>query len=117
MNKSDKSTLIVQLSGGLGNQLFEYVAGLWFAQRNDLQLKVDLSQLENNNQSHGLTLKSAGLAAEYCNLVEELSLPGYFLHRGVVSPRESSPSWLEDFRHSPRSIHLQGLAMIHSWRC
>ena len=35
--------IIVQLSGGLGNQMFQYAAGLEVARRNKVELKVDVS--------------------------------------------------------------------------
>mgnify|MGYP006441568497 CR=1 FL=1 len=45
--------IIVRLNGGLGNQLFQYAAGLGAAKRLGCNLKLDVSRLEN--PSHGVT--------------------------------------------------------------
>jgi hypothetical protein len=38
--------IIVKLSGGLGNQMFQYAAGIALATRNKCELKLDLSWFE-----------------------------------------------------------------------
>ena len=46
--------IIVQLKGGLGNQLFQYAAGRQLSEKHNVQLKFDLSFLnaEFKNQTH-----------------------------------------------------------------
>ena len=39
--------IIVQLAGGLGNQLFQYAMGRTLAMRNNCELKLDLSFFDN----------------------------------------------------------------------
>ncbi len=39
--------IVVRLAGGLGNQMFQYAAGRRLAQHHKVELKLDLSELEN----------------------------------------------------------------------
>ena len=41
--------IVVQLAGGLGNQLFQYAAGRALAERHGVQLRLDLRALHNRN--------------------------------------------------------------------
>ena len=45
--------IIVQLKGGLGNQLFQYAAGLSLAMRHNVEVKVDITQLQQPDKEIG----------------------------------------------------------------
>lgn len=63
---------IVSLMGGLGNQLFQYSAGLELANRNGVDLALDLSWFSRRfRRSSGLTLREFELSgvAKDCQLV------------------------------------------------
>lgn len=50
--------IIVRLSGGLGNQMFQYAAGLSVATRNNAELFLDLEYLNNNVVHNGFELNT-----------------------------------------------------------
>ena len=56
--------IVVQLKGGLGNQLFQYAAGFSLAKQKDLQLKVDVSELRQPDEKTGTIRKY-----ELCNII------------------------------------------------
>ncbi|MCW3081268.1 alpha-1,2-fucosyltransferase [Segetibacter sp.] len=45
--------IIVQLKGGLGNQLFQYAAGLSLAKHHNVEVKVDISELQQPDKEIG----------------------------------------------------------------
>lgn len=47
--------IIVQLKGGLGNQLFQYAAGLSLAKHHNVDVKVDISELQQPDKEIGTT--------------------------------------------------------------
>ena len=47
--------LIVQIQGGLGNQLFQYANGVELSRRLKKELMLDLTQLERNKSTSGVT--------------------------------------------------------------
>lgn len=57
--------IIVRISGGLGNQMFQHAAGLALARRHACELKWDLSWFENNRLHQGFELPRVfGLAVQ-----------------------------------------------------
>jgi hypothetical protein len=46
--------ILVRLTGGLGNQLFQYALGTYLAQKNNTVLKLDLTLLEDRTKAHEL---------------------------------------------------------------
>lgn len=48
--------IIVRLCGGLGNQMFQYAAGLALARRHETELRLDLEWFEGNRIHQGLEL-------------------------------------------------------------
>ena len=71
--------VIVQLNGGLGNQLFQYGAGRAIAHRNRVPLKMDLSILQTS------TLRTYRLA--YFNVIEEFAKEEEI--RRLLTPRRT----------------------------
>lgn len=68
----DGQFFVVSLMGGLGNQLFQYAAGLELAKKNSVDLVLDLSWFSRRfRRSGGLTLREFELnaVAEDCQLV------------------------------------------------
>ena len=59
--------VIVRISGGVGNQLFQYAAGRQLAKKLNTELKLDISWLENNNL--------APYALDQFNIVEKIATP------------------------------------------
>lgn len=49
--------IIVKLSGGLGNQMFEYSIGRALSIKNNTELKLDLSFLKNKNMGHNFVYR------------------------------------------------------------
>lgn len=48
-------TLVLELAGGLGNQLFQYFAGNFLASQNNLKLKVDVRYCQYSHSQYDLT--------------------------------------------------------------
>ena len=59
--------VIVRISGGVGNQLFQYAAGYQLAHKLNTELKLDVSWFENNN--------SVPYALEQFNIVGKIATP------------------------------------------
>jgi len=49
-----KSMLIVSLSGGLGNQMFQFSSAYALAKRNNALLTIDISQFDKSDRSHAV---------------------------------------------------------------
>ena len=88
--KDSVKSLTIQLSGGLGNQLFEYVAGLLLAHQRGWDLNVDVSQLSNHAISHGNSLEDLCLTGNFVN-VKKQPVYKYFLHRLAVFLQRKFP--------------------------
>jgi hypothetical protein len=63
-----KSTLTVQIVGGLGNQLFGYFAGRAYEIKYRRYVNYDLSQLNQGMTQHGSDLRSFKLEADFIKL-------------------------------------------------
>ncbi len=50
--------IVVRFSGGLGNQMFQYAAGLSLALRHDMPLKCDISAYQKNAVHNGFELEN-----------------------------------------------------------
>lgn len=73
--------IIVQIAGGLGNQLFQYAFGRTLALRNGCELKLDLSIFENY-EWHEYSLKPFNIKEEIasqkeCEILRGQNLPLY----------------------------------------
>jgi hypothetical protein len=80
--------IIVKLSGGLGNQLFQYVFGLKWARYHGVSLKIDLSSF--NKEVTGIT--SRPFVLNFFNLeLEEATSPDF---RVIKIPLSRNPSIL-----------------------
>jgi hypothetical protein len=56
-----KSGVIVYISGGLGNQMFQYAFGRYLSLKNNVPLKLDLSLFADNNPKTGFTPRKYAL--------------------------------------------------------
>lgn len=94
INNHDQSSektpdmIIVQLKGGLGNQLFQYAAGRRIAIANNFSLKLDLSWFEGQpdrpySLNHFATIKDVASPAEIAHLAGSkwAHIKGYLLHK------------------------------------
>jgi hypothetical protein len=80
--------IIVQLKGGLGNQLFQYAAGRRIAKVNNFSLKLDLSWFKDQpdrlySLNHFATIKDVASPAEVATLTDPfwLRLKEYLLNK------------------------------------
>lgn len=62
-----ENIVVVKLLGGLGNQMFQYAAGLSKARQQSEALKIDVSDFQKNYKLHGYDLK------KWCVKEEEAS--------------------------------------------
>ena len=66
------SKLTVQLEGGCGNQLFQFFAGLYLAQKTGKHLYVDIRQIKNNRHAgHGIFDKRYFNDLDQVNFISE----------------------------------------------
>ena len=65
MNRKTKQKLEIELVGGLGNQLFGYFAGAFYAQKFNKLLIVDLTQVSLGLTNHGSELTSFKLSKSH----------------------------------------------------
>lgn len=65
MGRKTKQTVEIELVGGLGNQLFGYFAGAFYAQKFNKLLIVDLTQVSLGLTNHGSELTSFKLSKSY----------------------------------------------------
>jgi hypothetical protein len=68
LGKFDSECLTVRVVGGLGNQLFQYYAGQYYALKFDKKLVIDTSHVGEKRTNHGVS-------------IEDFSLPGLFVDR------------------------------------
>lgn len=61
--KFTKNAITVQLVGGLGNQLFQYFAGLSFSNKANCDLILDSSRIGSGRHNHGVSIESFALEA------------------------------------------------------
>lgn len=95
----DSGILIVNLSGGLGNQMFQYACGWALARDLGLNLKVATDMLDKHSTKRRLELDRAFSTSLSVAKPREL--------RRILGPWRASPSirrWLE----SPRFSYLRG---------
>src|SRR3989338_7605799 len=86
--------IIVQLYGGLGNQMFQYATGRALSLKNDTELKLDLHAFES--YSKGITkrkykLDIFNIKTKFASIkeVEEYTIPSkimYLLNRNLKLP-------------------------------
>ena len=65
MSRKTKQKVEIELVGGLGNQLFGYFAGAYYAQKFNKHLIVDLTQVSLGLTNHGSELTSFKLSKSY----------------------------------------------------
>lgn len=73
MCKAGDSLTIVYLSGGLGNQLFQYFDGACKSIESSESLILNFSQIHLGKISHGSTLRSIDLPVEYTSIDKDMS--------------------------------------------
>ena len=64
MIKKD-STVVVEVVGGLGNQLFCYAAGAYLAKKTNAKLVLDISKIGVGAVDHGKTILNFQLDCEF----------------------------------------------------
>ena len=92
----------VQLSGGLGNQLFQYMAGLYLAEKSNKNLRVDVSEIARVKNNHETNLKNLEFPASYVDIRQVLGKFRYFLLRGLVYAQRQKPSLYAKFKILPK---------------
>lgn len=114
--------IIVQLKGGLGNQLFQYAAGLSLSMHHHVPLKVDITELsgasKNNDTKRDFDLQQLAMppiVATVTEINEKTHQPfveKYF--QKLLPPykrkiyKEASFSFDEHFFHAGKNIYLKG---------
>jgi hypothetical protein len=73
--------IVVELAGGLGNQMFQYTAGLFLALRNNCELILDTSSVGIGGTDHGTTLKNFKLRPDVVFRNQESSRVTKFFKR------------------------------------
>lgn len=83
--------IILRLSGGLGNQMFQYAAGLALARRHGAELRFDLDWFEANRLHQGLELARVfRLKLPMASRLDRRKILGWFAYpmlRRIVSRR------------------------------
>lgn len=86
--------IITKLTGGIGNQMFQYAAGKRLAISNNTELKLDITHFENRIMPDGLPYRS-------------YSLPILNFHENIASQKE-----IDLFKNHPKSILKRGIKKI-----
>jgi hypothetical protein len=107
--------IIVNLKGGLGNQMFQYAAGRRLAEKHKTDLKLDLSFLSRKNQGKNVTLRSYELSV--FNVQENIATPEDIrplknftnrLRRKIFPNKATNPYVQEKFHHFDPEILMLG---------
>lgn len=98
--------IITQLSGGLGNQLFQYAAGRCLAHRLNTEFKVDANYYENSSGSYheSYKLKNFNVQENFATKEEIESLPHVFERSVNGVPGVFNPAIF----NIPDNIYLSG---------
>jgi predicted O-linked N-acetylglucosamine transferase (SPINDLY family)/glycosyltransferase involved in cell wall biosynthesis/GT2 family glycosyltransferase/SAM-dependent methyltransferase len=100
--------VVVKLMGGLGNQLFQYAAGLALARKNQVPLKLDLTFLQDRTSRPHLTPRDYALAGfplhDGCELIREAGAIPAGLKRVAEKHFHYDPA----FADLPAGVLLEG---------
>ncbi|MFA6175946.1 MAG: glycosyltransferase, partial [Phycisphaerae bacterium] len=100
--------VVVKLMGGLGNQMFEYAAGLAVARKRGVPLKLDLSFLLDRTSRPNFAYRDFDLdlfcLAPDCELIRET----HHLPQGLRSVPEKHFHYDSSVTESPAGIYLDG---------
>lgn len=80
LQEKDKK-IVVELAGGLGNQMFQYTAGLFLALQNNCGLILDTSLVGIGGTNHGITLRNFKLRPDVLFRNQESSSVTKFIKR------------------------------------
>ncbi|MEI8312299.1 MAG: glycosyltransferase, partial [Verrucomicrobiota bacterium] len=98
----------VKLVGGLGNQMFQYAAGLALARKHGVPLKLDLHFLLDRTPRPSFTYRDFDLdifsLPPDCELIRE----AHHLPQGLRSVPEKHFHFDSSVRESPPGVHLDG---------
>jgi hypothetical protein len=109
MCESGQIMTIVHLSGGLGNQLFQYFDGAYRSIQSSETLTLDFSQIYLGKVSHGSSLKSIELPVEYTSINDKLPRYRIFLWKSFLSLKHSCSRALQ-FKEKNNS-HEQSISI------
>lgn len=75
--------IIVKITGGLGNQLFQYALGRAVANHHQVSFKLDISAYETYKLHNGYRLNQFNIKADIANYVDIINLkgPNNFIYR------------------------------------
>ena len=100
-SNSSLPTVVVKLQGGLGNQMFQYAAGLALARRQGVRLKLDLGFLLDRTPQANFTYR------EYCLNLFNLPPDCEVLEKSANA--DHLPRFVEQqFHFDPRFLELNG---------
>jgi len=83
----------VNLVGGLGNQLFQYCAGVWLSTKNDTSLVIDFSRIGHGGTNHGKSLLEFNLPNVDLRDIPEAQTQFGLLIRRLDSKLRRQISW------------------------
>ncbi|CAK0769444.1 alpha-1, 2-mannosyltransferase/rhamnosyltransferase [Gammaproteobacteria bacterium] len=105
--EKNSDSIIVKLMGGLGNQMFQFAAGLSLARKHAVRLKLDISFL-NDKTARGFTQRDYSLDAFYlvpeCETILSLDASSVPPVRYVEKDFRFDPA----FFYLPVNTHLEG---------
>ena len=107
--------IIVKLTGGLGNQLFQYSLGRYLAIKNNCGLKLDITGFETY-KLHNYTLGNFKIIEKFANSAEILllnnpisrSLSSYFPSQRKMHIKEQSSHFDPNILNAGRNVYLEG---------
>jgi Glycosyl transferase family 11 len=109
--------IIIQVEGGLGNQMFQYALGLSFVSRG-ITVKLDISKFEKQQSHNGFELDTVfAVAPLYCSGMERTLVKAYSKLRNKIqdTPYKEKADWQWNYHpdvNKLRSGYLKGY-----WQC
>lgn len=100
--------IVVRLMGGLGNQMFQYAAGLSLAKRLNSKLYIDLSWLEKQDEMGVATKRDFALAVFGIKTAGKLRLKNQIRLRQPIVLRDPDMTYNRDFAEVEGNIILEG---------
>lgn len=108
--------IIIQVEGGLGNQMFQYALGLSFVNRG-LSVKLDVSKFKTQQSHNGFELENVfAVAPLYCSGIERRMLKAFskLRHKILNSPYKEKAAW--QWQYHPEVNKLQSGYLKGYWQ-